>query len=254
MKKFLLVVCLVLSLCACSKKDQDQFASFRGQSETAIYNGGEHALVKSDYSLAAKYFEGLDALYPFGAYSQRAQLEVIYAYYKSNDTPSAIAAADRYVHLYPQAPRVDYAYYMRGILGFTQGLSWLQKRVGVDPASRDISSLHQSFSSFSQLARLFPSSAYRQDSIIRMAYIRNLIARRQLEIASYYMDHKAYISAINRANDIVLHMSQSDSTEKALALMVKAYRALSLSQKATDTLALLRFNYPNTREARLFKK
>jgi outer membrane protein assembly factor BamD (BamD/ComL family) len=41
----------------------------------------------------------LDSRYPFGAYSNQVQLDLIYAYYKQDDTAQAIANIDRFIRL-----------------------------------------------------------------------------------------------------------------------------------------------------------
>ncbi len=38
-----------------------------------------------DYETAVKYFELLEARYPFGRYAQQAQIEVTYTYYKYDE-------------------------------------------------------------------------------------------------------------------------------------------------------------------------
>jgi len=248
MKKIALIFILVALVAGCSKKNQDPYKEYRHQTSTAIFNGGEKALADGNISDAIQYFEALDAIYPFGPYAQQGQLDIIYAYYQANDDASAIAAADRYIRLYPRGPNVDYAYYMRGIVGFTMGLSWLQKVVGSDPAPRDISTLQRSFSSFATVVHLFPHSRYTPDSLLRMAYIRNLMARREIEIASFYMKKSAYVAAANRASYVVQHFEGSPEVIKALAIMVKAYRSMGLYKMADSTYAILQASYPNSRE------
>ena len=50
-----------------------------------------------------------------GQILDRATWDAIYAYYGKADSASAIAAADRYIQLYPQDDNVDYALYMKGV-------------------------------------------------------------------------------------------------------------------------------------------
>lgn len=246
MKKLLLILMVGLILVGCSKKDVDPYAAYRNKTSDELFNGGEQALAKKNYSSAVKQFEALDAMYPFGPYAQQGQLDIIYAYYKNNDDDSAVAAADRYTRLYPQGPHTDYAYYMRGLDGFNQGLSWIQKLVGVDPAPRDISSMQQSFASFSTVVTQFPNSPYAPDSAIRMAYIRNLLARREVMTAKFYYDHHAYVAAANRASYVVQHFQGSPQVKDALVIMVDSYRELHLTQWANATNAILQANYPHS--------
>lgn len=248
MKKIAVILILIALVAGCSKKNQDPYKSLRHQTSSVIFNGGERALAKGNYGQAVHYFEALDAIYPFGPHAQQGQLDIIYAYYRSGDDASAMVAADRYIRLYPRSRSVDYAYYMRGIIGFTMGLSWLQKMAGTDPAPRDVSTLQQSFSSFATVVRLFPHSRYAPDSRLRMVYIRNLMARREIEIADFYLQKKAYVASANRASYVVQHFQGSSEVIKALAIMVKSYRALGLNKMADSSYRILQVSYPNSSE------
>ena len=248
MKKMVIVLVCLLWLIGCANKNQDPYAEFRQQTASVIFNGGERALAKGNYSNAVKHFKALDAIYPFGPFSQQGQLDIIYAYYKNDDDASAITAADRYTRLYPRDEHVDYAYYMRGVIGFSEGLSWLQKLAGTDLAPRDISTLRQSFSSFATLVQTFPDSEYSSDALFRMAYIRNLMARREIQTARFYMQHQAYVAAANRATYVVQHFEGSPEVIQALAIMVRAYQLLGLDSLAQMTYQVLKASYPESPE------
>lgn len=248
MKKLLfLLPVLALLLMSCSKAQQDPYRDYRKYTSAQLFYNGEYALYKENYEKAVKNLEALDAIYPFGPDSQQAQLDIIYAYHLDNDDASAVAAADRYVRLYPRGEHVDYAYYMRGLIGFSEGLTWLQRLSNVDPAPRDISSLRQSYGAFSMLSQYFPDSTYTPNAELRMRYIRNLMARRELIIANFYMQRKAYVAAINRASYVIEHYQGSPQVIDALGVMVKAYRALGLTKLANQSYDLLASNYPDSK-------
>ena len=213
-----------------------------------LFNTGEKALAKGNYAEAVKNFEALNAIYPFWPRAKQAELDIIYAYYKSGDTASAITAADRYIRLYPRGLHTDYAYYMRGIVGFDLGSFWSQKLTDVNSAAYDASTLRQSFSAFTALVRTFPRSLYVSDALTRMRYIRNLMAQREIAIAEFYMKRHAYVAAANRASYVVQHFQGSPQIIKGLAIMVQAYRALNLPKIADSTYHLLQTNYPNAPE------
>lgn len=242
-------------LTSCARKDVNPYQEYRRESLIKLFRAGEKALAKKNYSEAVKNFETLDAIYPFNSHAQQTQLDIIYAYYKNEDIVSAIVAADRYIRLYPRGRHVDYAYYMRGILGFYYlGLSWVQKLVGVNPAFRDISILQQSYKAFATLVDTFPKSPYVSDALTHMKYIRNLMAKREIIIAQFYLKHCAYVAAANRAAYVVQHFQSSPEVIKGLAIMVQAYRALDLPKMADASYRLLKMNYPNSPELRKFTR
>ncbi len=250
MKKLLLMVFLSLAITVvgCSKTEQDPYQDFRGETSNALFTKASTALAKGNYDTSVKYFEALDALYPFGPYAERGQMDIIYAYFMDGDDASSITAADRYVRLYPRGKNVDYAYYMRGVVGFNLGLSWLQKKVGINPGLRDVSTLQTSFASFSIVADEYPHSIYAEDSLVRMAYIRNLLANREIAVAKFYMEREAYVAAANRASYVVSHFQGSDQVSQALAIMIKAYRKLGLAKMAQSSYDLLKTNFPDSRD------
>ncbi len=242
----LIVFAMLLSACA-PTKIQDQF---KGMTSEQIFAGGEKALVKGKYDVAIKYFEGLESLYPFGPNAQQAQSDLIYAYYRHGDSASALAAADRYIHLYPTAPDVDYAYYMKGLVNYDRSQSWLQRKFKSDPAENDLTDFNQSFINFTELLQRFPNSQYAPDAQKRMIYIRNVMAQHELESAKFYMIHKAYVAAANRASFIVEHFQGSPQVVDALVILVQANRALGLNPQANNALRVLQMNYPDSPQLR----
>ena len=248
MKKLLLIVAAALVLSACGTSPyKDDLAPYRHETSRQLYTGAEKSLSKGDYKKAVKQLEALDAIYPFGAYARQAQLDIIYAYYKNDDQLSATVAADRYIHLYPQGPDVDYAYYMKGMVAYRQGMTWLQKLVGSDPSERDMSHMTSSFAAFNELVKRFPNSRYRNDSILHMSYIRNMVAKHYMATGEYYFKRKAYVASANRALTVVQHFQGSPEVIQALALAVKSYQKLGMTQKADLYYGLLSSNYPNAK-------
>lgn len=237
------MICLWLGACA-SETDPAQL--YKDQTAEQIFRDGENAMLKGQYDKAIKHFEALDARYPFGEHTQQGQLDMIYTYYQQNDYPSALAAADQYIRLYPRGPHTDYAYYMRGIIEFEENHGVIERHLHIDFSKRDLTGLHSAYLDFNQLLQFFPDSSYAPDARQRMIYIRNIFAQHQLQVAEFYFARKAYVAAINRATEVVQHYQETPVVPDALALMVKGYRALNFNQEAQDTLKTLKLNYPDS--------
>lgn len=245
--RILLLSIFCLLLAGCGKSHVDPYKGFRHLSAKQIYDQGIEHTVKGRYDLSQNDFAALIGLYPFSRYAEPSQLDLIYSYHKTNQTEEAIAASDRYIRLYPQNPHIAYAYYMRGLVQFTQGLTWMQRAWGTDPAARDLSHKQLSFLAFSQLVRFYPHSPYVTSALVHMQYIRNTFARHQLLIAQYYWDRGAYIAAANRAAAVVQHYDGTPSVIPALALMVKSYRKLGQTRLANKALLIMQHNFPTAR-------
>ncbi len=209
-----------------------------------LYSAAKEALDGGDYQKAIKYYGKLEARYPYGRYTQQAQLETAYAHYKADEPEAAIAAADRFIKLHPRSPNVDYAYYMRGLASFEPAKNFLETFFPQDAAKRDPASARESFRYFSELVKRYPDSKYSQDAILRMTYLRNNLARYEVMVADYYMRRGAYLSAANRAKYVLENYEKTPSVPDALVLMVKAYRQMQMDDLANDALKVLAKNYP----------
>ncbi|MGI0025797.1 MAG: outer membrane protein assembly factor BamD, partial [Nitrososphaera sp.] len=183
--------------------------------------------------------------YPFGDFSKQAQLDLAYAYYKTEESASAIAACDRFIKLYPTSPHVDYAYYLKGLANFNQGKGLAQRYLPSDLSQRDPGASLQAFRDFTELTKHFPNSRYIRDVRKRMMYLRNILAQHEVNVANFYLWRGAFLAAANRALYVVENYQQAPAMPEALALLVRAYKALQLEELAADTLRVLERNYPN---------
>ena len=96
-----------------------------GYTEVDFYEKIQSSLNASNWSVAISNLELLESQFPFGKYAEQAQLELMYAQFKSGDHDSSIAAADRFIRLHPQHPNVDYAFYVKGLSEISQSSSAL---------------------------------------------------------------------------------------------------------------------------------
>lgn len=210
-----------------------------------LYNEARENLDQGDYDTAIRYYELLEARYPFGRFAQQAQLEIAYAYYKFDEPESAIAAADRFIRLHPRHPSVDYAYYLKGLANFNRGKGLVERYLPTDASQRDPGAALQSFNDFAELVDRFPESRYAGDAAQRMRYLRNNLARYEIHVADWYMRRGAHLAAANRGKYVLENYARTPSVPDALAIMARAYRALELDDLAADALRVLRLNFPD---------
>jgi outer membrane protein assembly factor BamD len=209
-----------------------------------LYGEAKAALNEGDYETAIDYYEKLESRFPFGRYAQQAQVDLAYAYWKDDQPSSAIAAAERFIKLHPRHPNVDYAYYLRGMVNFTQGENFMDRIMPRDMSLRDPGSVRQAFDDFSELVRRFPQSKYSEDARQRMVYLRNVLARHEVHVADYYMTRTAFLAAANRARFVVENYQRTDAVPDALVIMAKAYAFMDLDDLSADVVRVLELNYP----------
>jgi outer membrane protein assembly factor BamD len=218
-----------------------------GWSAAKLYSEARAALNERNYETAIKYYEKLEARYPYGRYAQQAQIETAYAYYKDGETASAVAAAERFIKLHPNHPNVDYMYYVRGLANFNEDLGLFGFISGQDMTERDPKAALASFDAFKELVKRFPGSKYTPDAIQRMNYLVNALASHEVHVARYYMKRGAYVAAANRAQAALKSFPQAPANEEGLLIMVKAYDALGMTDLRNDAERVLLKNFPNSK-------
>ncbi len=213
--------------------------------EQQLYEEALGAMDDGNYSLAVDKLQLLEARYPFGRYSEQAQLELIYAYFKTFEPDSASAAADRFIRLHPNHDNVDYAYYMKGLTAFEKDRSFLTRYLPLDETQRDPGAARDSFDSFATLVDRYPESEYAPDAQKRMQYLKNRLATHEIHVATYYMKRQAWIAAANRGRYVVENYQETPAVADALAIMHEAYNQVGLTDLANDAMEVLTLNFPD---------
>jgi outer membrane protein assembly factor BamD len=241
-----LMASLLLLLSGCKHwwggSDEDN-NPFQGVSAQQLYSDSKKAMAKEEYTAAIKRLEALDTMYPFNDYAEQAQIDLIYAYYKKEDYPSAEATAERFIHLYPRSKRVDYAYYMKGLSNFQQTRGALANILSIDDSWRDPGTQSQAYSDFATLVQKFPDSRYKANALQRMIYLRNMFAQRELNASIYYYQRKMYVASTERAAYLIKTYPQASSAQSALSIVYYANKAMGLNAAAQDALTVYRATY-----------
>ena len=253
------VLLLFASLSACSvtkdfpslmnmfSGDDDEEArdEFSAYTEEQFAAEAKTALDEERWTKAIQLYEKLEARYPFGPYTTQAQINIAYAYYKNNEPDSALAAVDRFIKLNPAHPNVDYAYYLKGLINYNRGLTFVDRFVPTDPSQRDPGAARLAFRDFEELVNKFPNSRYAEDSRKRITALRNNLAMYELHVAEYYMRRGAYLAASRRGAEILRNYQRTPAVPEALQIMEAAYRKLEMEDLADDISRVYAFNYAN---------
>lgn len=211
-----------------------------------LYGEAKDAMANRDYQKAIKYLEKLEARFPYGRFAQQAQLEVGYAYWKDGERASAIAAADRFIKLYPNHANIDYAWYLKGLINFNElggVFSWFTTP---DMSDRDPKASREAFLAFKEVVTRFPDSPYAEDSAARMRFLVNALASNEVHVARYYMKRGAYVAAANRAQYAIQHYPQAPAIEEAMVLLMRAYDQLGMKELRDGAGRVLQKNFPNS--------
>ena len=155
---------------------------------------------------------------------------------------AAVDAANKFIRENPRHPQVDYAYYIRGLAYFPDGLGPVERLFRVDASRRPQTEARRSFDNFADLLQRYPDSEWAGDARQRMIFLRNGIAAYEVNVAEYYMGRRAYIAAINRCKRVIEDYQGTPSVNDALEIMIEGYEELGLDQLAQDAARVLAEN------------
>lgn len=235
------ITLLVLAGC---QTVEDPIANYRHKTAEALYVGGTEAMHNGNYETAVKNYEALEILYPVNTYAEQVQLNLLYCYYKSDNTAAVAASADRYGRLYPRSEYMPYALYMKALSTAEHEKSILQRWIKPDRAQRDLTMVKQAYLDFKRITEYFPDTPYAMEAKIRMQNLYDMLAAAELDAAKYYFSRGAYVAAVNRVAYLLDIYPQAKQTAEGLAIMSDAYYNLELYDKAADTQAILALNFP----------
>lgn len=244
--RLLAALSLAITIAGCGFLESKQDETI-GWSANKLYAEAREAQSEGAWDKAARYYEKLEARFPYGRFAQQAQLELGYVYWKAGEPGSALAACDRFIKLHPNHPAVDYAYYLKGLINFNENLGFAGYVSTQDPTERDPKAARDSFDAFRELVTRFPNSKYAPDATQRMNYLVNAMASHEVHVARYYINRGAYIAAANRAQNAIKSYPQAPANEEAMFILVTAYDKLGMTDLRDDADRVMRKNFPDSR-------
>lgn len=216
----------------------DLAAKERKLDADGLYRQARLALDTYDFSTALNRYDQLNARFPFTEYATQADLERVYAFYRSFQPDDALSAADRFLKEHPRHAAADYIQYIKGLVNSSRD-EGLSGAIGLDTTKEDVGYLRRAFDDFSLLAQKYPASPYAGDARQRMIDLRNRIAEHDLHIVHYYVKRGAFIAAAKRAEQILLQYPGAPSTIETMVVLEQSYRRMGQTEQADIVQKLL---------------
>jgi outer membrane protein assembly factor BamD len=238
----LCVVALLAASCASDSTDET-----RDWSAEKLFQEAKNAADLEQWRTAIKYFEKLQARFPYGRLAQQAVLETAYANWKDQEPALAIATCDRFIKDHPNHPNVDYAYYLKGLINFNEADAWFGGFSGMDMTERDPKAMQEAFDAFREITTRFAESPYADDALARMRWLVNALAYHEVHVARWYMKRSAWLAAALRAQNAVKTFPRAPATEDALFIMIRAYDELGMNDLRDDADRVMRRNFPTSK-------
>jgi outer membrane protein assembly factor BamD len=94
--------------------------------------------------------------------------------------------------------------------------------------------------------RRFPDTRYARDAKLKLAFTRDHLAGKEMEIGRYYLKRGQYLAAINRFKRVIDNYQTTTHVPEALERLVECDLALGLNNEAKRNAAVLGYNYPGS--------
>jgi len=222
-----------LLLSACGSKEVDMAS----QSSDVLYQKALEAYEKKDYEQATEDFKMLEKEFPFSRFTKDGLLKTAYAQYETNQYDDAGNTLRRYMELYPGSADSDYALYLLAMCYYNQI---------IDPR-RDHSISLTAKKYLTELLNRYPNSEHSVDGRIKLDFVNNQIAAKEMIVGRFYLNNDQYPAAINRFKYVVKHHQTTIHIKEALHRLVESYLLLGLVKPAYQAAALLGYNYPESK-------
>lgn len=234
---FVIAAC-ALTLAGCSGRDRAKpQVAYEERPVELLYAVGSERLDRRQWSEAVQYFQEVERQHPYSEWSRRAILMQVYARYESNNYEEAVAAADRFIALYPGNPSAAYAHYMKAIC-------WWEQIVDV---GRDQASTEQALAALREVERRYPGSEYARDARVKMDMVRDQLAGKEMAVGRWYLRQNQPLAAIGRFKRVVDTYQTTSHTPEALYRLVEAYLTIGVTEEAERNGAVLGHNFPGDR-------
>ena len=245
--RLLFTLTLMIFLTGCSvfggNKDTKNLVA-DGLTPKDLYEQAEDKVESGLIEQAIDQYEMILSSYPGSKYAIQARLDIAFNLLKQKKYNRSITTLDQFIEKYPDIPATPYAYYLRGVAAEKKSSSILDELI-TDSAQRDVESVRDAYDYYIRLIEVFPNSKYAEDAKIKLAVLRNTLARHEFYVALYYTDINSNIAAINRSKYIIENYPNSATIPDALHLMAYNYDIISADDLSADVREVLNSSFPS---------
>ena len=200
------------------------------------YEAGVKALDGGDVLYAVKKFNEAELLYPQSQWASKSSLMAAYAYWSQAYYSNSIEELKRFLKLYPNNPRLDYAYYLLAMNYYDS----------IVDEKKDLRPLNLAKEYFTLLNERFPKSDYAIDGQYKLELIQDILAAKEIYIARHYIKKEKWIPAINRLKIVIKDYETTIYVEEALHRLVEVHYIIGLEDLAKQYAKTLGYNYQSS--------
>tara|TARA_B100000963_G_scaffold345400_1_gene349467 strand:- start:407 stop:1234 length:828 start_codon:yes stop_codon:yes gene_type:complete len=232
---------LVFLLSNCSSTKSNREAS--QLSDIEIYSEGLVSLKKGDLSKAILQFDDVFLNYPFSSLSSKSEIMSAYSLYQNNEIEKTIAKLNSYIEMNPKGEMTEYAHYLLAMCYYSQ----------VSNENRDPDASIKSLNYFKLITTKYPNTKYAKDAKLKIHFLKNTLAKNELNVGKFYLRKGAPASSIKRFKSILQNYQNTSVIPEALYRLSEAFLIIGLKDEAIKSIALLDYNFPQNDWTKLSK-
>ena len=226
--------------CSSNKKDNssDQL------NEIDLYKNGLSSLANKNYNKAIKEFDNLSLNHPFSSLAKKSEIMTAYSLYQNNEIKKSIDKLENFIEMNPKDEFTSYAYYLLAMNYYIQ----------ISNEGRDPVLSQKALNAFRLIIVEYPKSKYAKDAKLKIKFIRNSLARNELNIGKFYLRKNAPASSIKRFKGILQNYQKTSVIPETLYRLTEALLMIGLKQEAAKSNTLLKYNFPSNEWTTLSNK
>lgn len=225
------VLCFMTLLVACSGDDKK-----KAENPDILYNEAQNAYEKKDYEKASDLFKELETEFPYSKHTKDGLLKTAHAQFEEGEFEKSAETIKRYIDLYPGAANTDYALYLLSMSYYNR----------ISDPRRDQNVVIDAKKYLQELIGRYPDSEYSVDAQIKLDFVVNQLAAKDMQIGRFYLRQEQVPAAINRFKNVVKNYQTTAHIQEALYRLTEGYLILGLQEPAYKAATLLGYNYPDS--------
>jgi len=191
------------------------------------------------YQAAIDDYQKLIDEYPFSPYADEAELNIGLAYYKMHNYPEAIGAFTDYLRMHPTSKHLDVASYYLAMSHYDQ----------MGRPDQDQTHTQAALEQFQDIVRRFPESDFASLSKEQIDICREMLARHDYLIGSFYIKRANYRAAESRMAETMALYPDTPIAPEALYELGLTLEKQGKKYSAAQAFTALKLHFPHTEYA-----
>ena len=249
LKLVIVLIFLLLNSCSSNKEDIPKIKEVTQEQEMiTAYEEAMKALDEGDTYLSAKKFLEAELLLPLSDWAPKSSLMAAYSFYLQDYYSEAIFNIERYIETYPTDKRMAYARFLLAMCYYET----------IEDEKKDLRSLLDAKTEFKFIIKNYGKTDYALDSQIKIDYINDILATKEMYLGHHYIKREKWIAAINRFKKIIKDYDTTIYAEEAIHRLVEIHFRLGMKGESKKYAQLLGYNYQSSewykKSYRIFNK